>query len=283
MSNNESLRNLLSRLLRDSSGQPGTTALTSEERTLVEGYLKEHGAEIHFWANGTGQFGPHQTEIMHQHYHVSGEPVDIFSLLTEAAMANANLADLIEGAAKFLTDHVPNCPDCNDRHQGECIQAGDWDFKTSDVRLLPLTRGQEDQLLNAVNQSLLKFEHTGEDYSVMIFALRAVRDWLVRAGAGEKVAVPKEEITEAPAKDIIYKVRHQFTLYLQRMKLRRENMGAVQLTETERAFYGAWSQLMFLFRDEMPKLPERVCYATMGEMIQELAGFWNEQKKGGPK
>lgn len=120
--------------------ESGSESLTEAEWAFLEHYRDNHAAGINFWANRSGIIAPGGLPIMYQHYHLSGEPVNVFSLLVEAGMANPNFAELIDAAAHFFQDHVPTCPHCKKHHVAKnCVPAGDWNFRPSTVQLLLLT------------------------------------------------------------------------------------------------------------------------------------------------
>jgi len=77
----------------------------------------------------------------------------------------------------------------------------------------------------------------------------------------------------------IFKIEHQFDLYLSRMGMAKENLIPVQLIETKRAFIGAWSQLLFLFRDDIIELSENDAIATMESMVNQCDKFWEDEVK----
>lgn len=78
--------------------------------------------------------------------------------------------------------------------------------------------------------------------------------------------------------DLIFKMEHQFTLYLQRMGLSRESVPAEQLIEIKMAFYGGASQLFFLMTQDCPKLTENEHVIVLEKIMDQFADFWNEQQ-----
>lgn len=82
--------------------------------------------------------------------------------------------------------------------------------------------------------------------------------------------------------DLVYKIRHQFTLYLQRCGVTREMLPPDQLTEMSRAFYGACGQMIFLFRDDLTALKEEEIPVVMEAMCDELEAFWTEEQRKQP-
>lgn len=271
------IHSLLKRLL-EAHDQNQEETLTADEVRFARWYLNEHQAEIHFWVNDSGNKGEDGTAIMEQHYFARGEPVDIFSMLTEAAMANEGVLSLINAAYGFFRTHVPECPDCKQAHTGTCQPTPGWNFKPAEVRLLPLSGIQQLALISFLDLSI----------PAMAAAERPMEtDILKHLGdIKEKLAKivlrlePTPEKSKAPQdQELKFRVYHQFTLYLQRMRLQRSQMIPVQLTETERAFFGGWGQLLILLKENVSKESEEKQFSILGSMIEEVGEFWDKQKK----
>jgi hypothetical protein len=78
--------------------------------------------------------------------------------------------------------------------------------------------------------------------------------------------------------DIIFKVEHQFTLYLQRAGVSREILPPVQYTETRRAFYGAAGQFFFLLTQDIAALPGASYIPVLNNIRDEIQEFWNKEQ-----
>lgn len=109
------LYDFLRRILSDLRDQPsGNVFVSGEDRAWVEQFLRAPDVLIDFRVRATGQVVGGQP-VYETNYAIAGDGVDVFSLLSEAAMANPQFADLVRGVANFMSDHVPTCPAC----QGE--------------------------------------------------------------------------------------------------------------------------------------------------------------------
>jgi len=73
-----------------------------------------------------------------------------------------------------------------------------------------------------------------------------------------------------------FDIEQQYQFYLNKVKLNEETMHPAQRVETRRAFYGAWSQLIFLVRDEMAVFPDNIRQGIITRMINELSVYWNK-------
>lgn len=74
--------------------------------------------------------------------------------------------------------------------------------------------------------------------------------------------------------DLNFDLHHQWELYLERCRIKEENMPAIQVQETKRAFFGAWGQLLLLFRDDLSLLPEAEGIAALYSMLDQVTDFW---------
>ena len=75
--------------------------------------------------------------------------------------------------------------------------------------------------------------------------------------------------------DKIFQVAHQYQLFLERMKLHENNMHPQQRLQLKQAFYGAVSQMLFLFRDDMAALDPGEAVEVFSGMLGELSDYWN--------
>lgn len=84
--------------------------------------------------------------------------------------------------------------------------------------------------------------------------------------------------------DIIFKVEHQFTLYLQRCGVSRASLPADQYSEIRKAFYGAAGQIFFLMAQDIPTLPGGSYIPVLESIQDEIQRFWTDEterhKKG---
>ena len=79
---------------------------------------------------------------------------------------------------------------------------------------------------------------------------------------------------------IQFTLEHQYQLYLQRVKLKEENMSAIQRQEMKRCFIGACGQMLLLLRDDLADLDEEVGVVILENMINEVGNFFlTEQNK----
>jgi hypothetical protein len=79
--------------------------------------------------------------------------------------------------------------------------------------------------------------------------------------------------------DLIFQLEHQFTLYLQRCKVSRADLGVEQLREMRRAFYGGLGQMFFLITQDVADLKERDQIITLELFQKGIGEFWEEELK----
>lgn len=79
--------------------------------------------------------------------------------------------------------------------------------------------------------------------------------------------------------DIIFKVEHQFTLYLQRCNVTRESLPPDQLREMRRAFYGAAGQMFFLMTEDISSLSEREYPGVLDSILDQIQEYWNKEQE----
>lgn len=89
----------------------GFYKISPEDMEFIEQYLKEPEAMIQFKARKTGEERDGMP-VYAQDYAIKGEPYEIFTLLTEAAMQNPVFCDMLFAAYGFMTEHVGKCEDC---------------------------------------------------------------------------------------------------------------------------------------------------------------------------
>jgi hypothetical protein len=82
------------------------------------------------------------------------------------------------------------------------------------------------------------------------------------------------------AHDLIFKIEHQFTLFLQRAGVTAGQLPGDQYREMRRAFYGGIGQMFFLFSQDIPDLQSDKLMTTVLKSIQDQIGaFWDEEVK----
>lgn len=113
------LFDFLNDMLEVARTNDGTVHLTPAHRVFIETFLRSADVELHFRATRTGRVekGPHGEDLpeMVTNYVVRGEGVEVFELLSDAALQNPAMFRLMEGVTKFMTDHARGCPVCAER------------------------------------------------------------------------------------------------------------------------------------------------------------------------
>jgi hypothetical protein len=79
--------------------------------------------------------------------------------------------------------------------------------------------------------------------------------------------------------DLIFQTEHQFTLYLQRCKVTRGDLGIEQLREMRRAFYGGLGNMFFLMTQDVADLKERDQILVLELFQRQIGHFWEEELK----
>lgn len=79
--------------------------------------------------------------------------------------------------------------------------------------------------------------------------------------------------------NIIFKLEHQFTLYLQRAGVTRADLPPVQYMEMRRAFYGGLGQMFFLITQDVGKLKERAQMETLQSLMDQVGEYWDKEAK----
>lgn len=72
----------------------------------------------------------------------------------------------------------------------------------------------------------------------------------------------------------IFKLEHQYQLYLQRVDLKEENMSKEQRKQLRQTFMAACGQLIILLRDDMAELPEDEGVEIMESMLNEIGDYF---------
>jgi hypothetical protein len=90
--------------------------LPLQDRLFLREYLKDPDTMLQFQCRKIGE-RPDGEPIYQSHYAMAGKELELFMLFTEASAMNPMFARLIEITHRYLTEHVPNCPECNSYHQ----------------------------------------------------------------------------------------------------------------------------------------------------------------------
>lgn len=83
---------------------------------------------------------------------------------------------------------------------------------------------------------------------------------------------------------LIFKLEHQFTLYLQRVGFAREKLNPIQLQELRRAFYGGIAQMFILMTQDLKPLNPTERNEFIEFTTEQISEFWNnegEKHRGG--
>lgn len=75
----------------------------------------------------------------------------------------------------------------------------------------------------------------------------------------------------------LFDVEKQYQTYLERAGVKEAQFSPIQATETKRAFYGAWGQLLILMRDELGVIPMDLGTILMQEMLIEVCKYWADE------
>lgn len=79
--------------------------------------------------------------------------------------------------------------------------------------------------------------------------------------------------------DLVFKISHQYNLFLQRGKLDASKMSPIQYNEMKKAFFAAWAQFYRLTSDQFAELTLDETVQVMENFETELKEFWTEQVK----
>jgi hypothetical protein len=99
--------------------------LSEDQFDFLKQYMTEPDVQVHFKARRVG--GTDEDPVTAQDYAIAGDAVDVFSLLTEAMLANYQFANLVNAASRFYWEHVGNCPECLKHTKRPPFL--NWDFK----------------------------------------------------------------------------------------------------------------------------------------------------------
>lgn len=79
--------------------------------------------------------------------------------------------------------------------------------------------------------------------------------------------------------DLIFKLEHQFTLYLQRCGITRAELSPDALREIRRAFYGGCGQMFFIMSQDVIELPNKKIPEVLINIQDQLQAFWDREVK----
>jgi hypothetical protein len=80
--------------------------------------------------------------------------------------------------------------------------------------------------------------------------------------------------------DLIFNLEHQFTLYLQRCRVARADLGPDQLREMRRAFYGGAIQMFFVMTQDILDLKNDAERAlVLSSFTAQGMKFWTEEQR----
>lgn len=71
-----------------------------------------------------------------------------------------------------------------------------------------------------------------------------------------------------------FDIEYQYQQYLKRMKLSESTMHPQQKQQLREAFYGAWTQLIFMMRDDLPNESDERVYFILENMVKQTEKFW---------
>lgn len=83
--------------------------------------------------------------------------------------------------------------------------------------------------------------------------------------------------------DLIFKLEHQFTLFLQRAGVTRADLPPDQFREMRRAFYGGAGQMFFLMATDIPELPGKTYLKALDSFRDQLQEFWDKETEAHDK
>lgn len=90
----------------------GAVVIQDTEIEWIRQFLQAPDVEINFKARKTGDEVEGEP-VYAQDYAIKGQPFEIYTLLTEAAMQNPVFCDMLFAASGFMTGHVDECEKCS--------------------------------------------------------------------------------------------------------------------------------------------------------------------------
>lgn len=76
-----------------------------------------------------------------------------------------------------------------------------------------------------------------------------------------------------------FDINTQYGFYLEKMNMVEESMLPIQVTETKRAFYGAWGIMLALMKNELADLSENEAINVLEDMVNQVAEFFDGEVK----
>lgn len=108
------------------NNEPGQLVhITPQQAEWIRNYMTEPETQINFKARETGRNKAGEP-IMALDFQIAGHNVDVFSLLCEAMLQNANFASLVVQAARFFFEHLPFCEPCKKQYQAAQTGRHTW-------------------------------------------------------------------------------------------------------------------------------------------------------------
>jgi hypothetical protein len=74
-----------------------------------------------------------------------------------------------------------------------------------------------------------------------------------------------------------FNLDYQFFMYLKRYGVHWEDLPPIQFREMKRAFYGAMGQMLMLYMNDIPQMPEKESTPKILWMRQQIFDFWKEE------
>lgn len=74
-----------------------------------------------------------------------------------------------------------------------------------------------------------------------------------------------------------FNLEKQYQLYLERVKLKEEEMHPIQRVQIKQCFYGAIGQILILLRDEVGELPEDEGAEQMQDFLNQVGNFFYKE------
>lgn len=74
-----------------------------------------------------------------------------------------------------------------------------------------------------------------------------------------------------------FNIEHQYQLFLKRLKLSESVMPVQQKVIMKQVYFGAFGQILVLFRDELSELEDDEAVEKLESMFQQVAEFFMNQ------
>jgi hypothetical protein len=86
-----------------------------------------------------------------------------------------------------------------------------------------------------------------------------------------------------PNKQEPLNIAGQFENAMERLKIYKDRVPAIQWQEMERAFYAGASSMLLLMSGPIPELPDRQAEMAFKKLLQEAEFFWRNALNSGFK